>query len=406
VRAASPASAGSERPALPAGLAELIRREIPTLTDEIIREIQARIPEYARPPDHPYGLALRLGVTAALETFASIIADPSAPRVKRDATCRRLGASEFYEGRSLDSLQAAYRTGMQVAWRRARAVAKRHDIPADLVGQLAETIFAYGDELAAMSEEGYREAERRSGRGLAEYRKKLLRRILDRPAVPEQVIAELAASAQWRVPAEVTLIATEPGPGLADSLDEDMLASPDQLRPCILVPGHLDERRLATLQPIVASLVAAAGPTMPLRSAADSLRWARQALQAAKDGFIPADRLIRCDDHLVTLWLRSDPALVGLIAERHFPALRELPADKSRQLLDTFAAWLEQGGKAAVRLRVHPQTVRYRLKLLKDVLGTDLTDPDEKFALELVTRAMLSGDAGGDAGADGGAEQK
>lgn len=402
MRAAIPASASSERHVLPTGLAEVVRLEIPTLTEEIIGEVQARIPEYARPPDHPYGLALRLAVTAALETFASIVADPSAPRAERDATCRRLGASEFHEGRSLDSLQAAYRTGMQVALRRARAIAKRHNIPADLVGQLAETIFAYGDELAAISEEGYREAERRSGRCLAEYRKKLLRRILERPPVPEQVIAELAATAQWKVPAEVTLIATEPGPGLADSLDEDMLASLDQLRPYILVPGHLDEQRLEVFGPIAASHAAAAGPTMPLRSAADSLRWARQALQAAKDGFIPADRLILCDDHLVTLWLRSDPALVELIAERHFPALGELPVDKSRQLLDTFAAWLEQGGKAAGRLRVHPQTIRYRLKLLKEALGTDLTDPDEKFALELVTRAMLSGEAA----ADGEAEQK
>jgi DNA-binding PucR family transcriptional regulator len=36
---------------------------------------------------------------------------------------------------------------------------------------------------------------------------------------------------------------------------------------------------------------------------------------------------------------------------------------------------------------VHPQTVRYRLGRLRELLGPALDDPDARFELELVLRA-------------------
>jgi hypothetical protein len=65
--------------------------------------------------------------------------------------------------------------------------------------------------------------------------------------------------------------------------------------------------------------------TVPLGMAADSVRWARQALVLAESGIIGGPALIRCEDHLVTLWLLSDAKLAEL-------------------------------------LHVHPQTVRYRIR--------------------------------------------
>src|SRR5215510_16097357 len=92
-------------------LAAIMRPELPDLAREIIAEIRARIPEYARPMDGPYGVALRTGVQQALTSFFDSVADPSAPHEKRDHMCRMLGQYEAHEGRSLDSLQAAYRIG-------------------------------------------------------------------------------------------------------------------------------------------------------------------------------------------------------------------------------------------------------------------------------------------------------
>jgi hypothetical protein len=392
------AAPGNGRPPGPDQLASVVRQEIPGLAEEIISEIRGRIPEYARPLDGPYGRALRTGVSTALTTFADLLADPAAPREQRDCLCRRLGEGEWQEGRSLEALQTAYRTGVQVTWRRAMVVAQRLSLPADAVCKLADAVIAYGGELAALSEAGYLEAKRRSGDGLAQCRRRLLRLILEDPPAPQRAITELAALARWELPAEVTLVATAPGPGQAGALADDMLASLDGPQPHILVPGPLDERRLAAIEPVVTSAAAAAGPTVPLVAAADSLRWARKALAAARDGCIRSSGLIRCEEHLMTLWLRSDPALVQLIAERHFPALQRLAPAKRAELLKTFAAWLEYRGKAAEHLRVHPQTVRYRLRQLRDLLGSRLDDPMEQFALGLISHATPPPAASGSLG--------
>jgi DNA-binding PucR family transcriptional regulator len=41
----------------------------------------------------------------------------------------------------------------------------------------------------------------------------------------------------------------------------------------------------------------------------------------------------------------------------------------------------------AGRLKVHPQTVRYRMRKLERTFGGLLRDPDARFAMELVLRA-------------------
>jgi DNA-binding PucR family transcriptional regulator len=43
-------------------------------------------------------------------------------------------------------------------------------------------------------------------------------------------------------------------------------------------------------------------------------------------------------------------------------------------------------------MQVHPQTARYRIARLRELLGDQLEDPDARFELEL---ALRSGAAGG-----------
>ncbi len=70
-----------------------------------------------------------------------------------------LGRGEQEQGRTLDSLQAAYRVGARVAWRRIAAAGRRADLDPEALSLLAEAIFAYIDELSADSVEGYAEAQ-------------------------------------------------------------------------------------------------------------------------------------------------------------------------------------------------------------------------------------------------------
>jgi DNA-binding PucR family transcriptional regulator len=51
---------------------------------------------------------------------------------------------------------------------------------------------------------------------------------------------------------------------------------------------------------------------------------------------------------------------------------------------------LERGNAAAMAraLDVHPQTARYRLARLRELMGDELEDPDARFELELALRAQ------------------
>ncbi len=209
-----------------------MRPELPGLAREIISEIRNRIPEYARPMDGPYGQALRVGVQQALTSFFVSIDDPSAPHELRDHMCRKLGQFEAMEGRSLDSIQAAYRIGVQVGWRRVMDAGLACGAPSAVMAQLADAVLAYMDELATMSRQGYLEAKARSAQSQDEWRRRLLHLVLERPQAPRRAIVELAELTGWTVPEEVTLVALEPGPVRAPALaDGDALTDPAASRP-------------------------------------------------------------------------------------------------------------------------------------------------------------------------------
>ena len=50
------------------------------------------------------------------------------------------------------------------------------------------------------------------------------------------------------------------------------------------------------------------------------------------------------------------------------------------------AAWTDVDAAEAAELGVHPQTVRYRLRQLRELFGTRLEDPDARFELSLALR--------------------
>jgi sugar diacid utilization regulator len=70
-------------------------------------------------------------------------------------------------------------------------------------------------------------------------------------------------------------------------------------------------------------------------------------------------------------------------------ALRAYDADHAGELERTLRVWLDELGDvtaAAVALRVHPNTLRYRLRRIADVSGLDLGDPQSRFAATIALR--------------------
>src|SRR5918999_6414989 len=130
---------------LPASVADVMEPELDAITDEILATIAREVPEYARPLEGSFGRGVRTGVTEALRQFVDLIRSPTGARPGREVYVG-LGRGELREGRTLDSLQSAYRVGARVAWRRASAAARRAGVEAEVLSLLAESMFAYIEE--------------------------------------------------------------------------------------------------------------------------------------------------------------------------------------------------------------------------------------------------------------------
>jgi hypothetical protein len=384
---------------LPPRLADAFRPKLPDLANEIIDEIRTSIPEYAQAVDGAYEEALRIGVHQALDTFIDRIADPGAPSEDMAGVCRQLGRYEAYEGRTLDSLQAAYRIGAQVAWRRAKEEGKRLRVSSDVVSELADSVFSYMDELAALSLEGYQEAKVKADEGSRERCRRLLRCILEQPPASLAALGSLAGQAEWELPAEVTLVALRPRGRSASAeprnlvdaslLADDLLSDLACPQPHVLVPGPMNRARERMLRKALKGVQAAIGPTVRWSNAAHSLRWARQVLSLAESGVIEGKPVIRCEEHLQTLWLMADLPLAELIVQRELTALEGVPEAQLDKLTDTLFLWLSAGWtavKLGCELGVHPQTIRYRILQFRELFGERLDHPMGRFDLVLALR--------------------
>ncbi|WP_067826200.1 helix-turn-helix domain-containing protein [Actinomadura kijaniata] len=384
--------AGPDPAPVPARLADLMRAQLPEVVADVVAEIRRTIPEYDRPENSTYDQVLRLAAETLTASFVEKIADPAASSAERDETCRSLGHFEAVEGRSLDHLQAAYRTAFHVAWRHTVTVAEREEIPSGVVASVVEAMLLYVDDAIALARAGHRQAQEHADMRRREQRTELLRLLLRRPPVAVGALEEPArAAGWWPLPVEATMVAVHPdAPCTRSALDSDVLTDLDAAEPCLLVPGPLTEARRTMLRSALADASSVMGLTVPLERAAHSLRWARRTLALAEEGVIRDGSLVPCEEHLVTMWLLSDVPLVEELARRHLAPLEDLSDGARRKLTETLAAWVTTRGTAieiGERLNVHAQTVRYRLRQLEAHLGDALEDADARFSLEATLRA-------------------
>lgn len=379
---------------LPNELAALFRPRVTDVAAEILQEINRSIPVYDRPRQGTSGKAIAHGVQQAIEQFVDRLADPDAPQDDRKALFRDLGRHELAQGRNLDLLQSAYRIGARVAWRRMARLGQQAGIPISTLGVLAEALFVYIDELSALSIEGYTKAQAREAGTLERRRRRLLKLLLTQPAAPAPVIAAAAAAARWQPPEHVFPVALEPldptRPSHAPSLAGDILVDLEGTAPCLLVPDD-DVRRLGELESGRTGWRSAVGPKVALCEAARSLAWARGALTLVHQGILDDVPVTWCADHLSTLWLFTDPPLADRLARWTLAPLAGRPATTRTRLSQTLLVWLKTRGNVvaiAGILSLHPQTVRNRMRQLEGLFGERLTDPDERFTMELALRVL------------------
>ena len=404
--------------AVPVEAAPVLGPALPGLADEMIAAIAREVPDYARAMEGEFGQVVRLGVEVALNRFVDLLADPEPDAAESRRTYVDLGRGEFHSGRSLDALLAAYRVGARLAWRRFVEAGVAGGLAPDVIYALGEAIFAYIDELSAESAEGYAEEQTAAAGESERRRRRLVRLLAQDPPAGQEAVRTGAAAAAWTLPrggiaALVPATADDGAPGealldsiagrLARRLGEGAIGAEAFGAAIVFVPDPDAPGRRRRLEAATDDRPVALGPTVEWHNGSASARRAIATQRLVAAGKLPrlaagddgaaaapaAHGLIVADDHLADLLLAADPRLAADLAASRLAPLAELAEGPRARLTETLAAWLDRPGQVqavAAALGVHPQTVRYRVRQLRDLFGDRLDDPDARFELSLALR--------------------
>ncbi len=391
-----------------------VRAQLPHVVDNIVAAIRADSPVYGEVLAGPEGMAIRVGIEQAHRAFLAALEQGRRPAGETDELWRALGEAEFQSGRSLDDLRAAFRIGTRAAWRGAAELALDAGVSAPVAIATAEAIFVYADELAADVVEGYLRMQSDEAGEFERRRRRVAALLLDPEGHDPDALQRAAELARWPVPRALAVVAldTDTPPPAARRHDLQALAGADPDGAWLIVPDPDGPGRAAALDRALAvapgatgaagaaggpgaaaaeGTAAALGPTVVPAAAARSLRWARVGLALARDGIITADGLLRGEEHLPAMIVNQDRGLAAALADRVLAPLDELPAAERARLRETLRAWLDHQRhtpQIAAQLHVHPQTVRYRMGRLRELLGPALDSPEGRFELELALRAQ------------------
>lgn len=369
----------------------MIEPELPVVAAEILETIGREIPDYAMPLEGSFGRGVHRGVTEALRQFVGLIRDPDADRGPGREVYAELGRGEFRTGRALDSLQAAYRVGARIAWRRIAAVGLEAGLDGKTLSLLAESIFVYIDELSSDSTEGFAEAQSETLGERFRRERQLVSALMRSPQAGPAELESLCAATSWQMPRSASTLSCHER-DLAEItrfLPNEVISATVDATGCIIVPDAGGPGRLRLIENAVADRPAALGPELAPSELANSWRLARGAFRAIEAGAIRGAGLVRVDEHLVELALFESRDLISRLGRSRLAPLEDLTPGARVRMVETTAAWLEHRGNAAEMARslhIHPQTARYRVARLRELFGDSLDDPESRFELELSLR--------------------
>ena len=362
------------------------------LNSETLKKLEATLPWYREMPAArraSVGLVAQSGISSFLAWYDN---PKSQPWVAADVF--EVAPRELLRSISLQQTLQLIRVVVQVVEERVL-----RDDP-----ELRDSVLLYSREIAFSAADVYARAA--EARGLWDARLEAL--VVDSILSGEHTdeISSRVAALGWRATGSViVLIGTVP-----PSFDPDQFrraarkAHADALigihgDRLIAVLGHIAEQRGETksfsaivkeLEPNFGAGTIVIGPT--IRDVATATISARAALSAYSviRNSTKNERVIHADDVLAERALAGDALAKQTLIEKIYDPL----AANSAELLETLSAYLDSGRSleaTAKLLFVHPNTVRYRLKRISDVIGWDATGAHEAFVLQV---ALVLGSLG------------
>jgi hypothetical protein len=371
----------------------------------MVQGVQHHVPEYARPGDPVYEQIVEQAVEYAMSHFVEVIADPDISWKDIHQVYFDVGYGEAIEGRNLEHLQNAMRVTSRLAWRHLSVEAERLGKSRSLIAMLAEANFAYLDELVSAASQGYARAREKAAGEREQRRGRLLSLLLADSPVADEVLREQSALAGWPLPQRLAVVVLTPREGGESpaGLPPHLLSGHDQGVACLVVPDPDGPGRVDELAAHLAGRTGAMGPSVSVEEAGTSLKWARRTLDLLSSGVVPVKAsagqgtrrpgvILRAEDHLPELLLQEGGALASLVAARRLAPLAEAGEKQGLRLAETLLECLKNGFNAtgaAHALRVHPQTVRYRLAQLQEIFDVDFEDPELRLELMLLVRVWI-----------------
>lgn len=374
---------------LPPHVGTLLRSLRPALHARVLATIRTAMSDQGRSLSGGQGRGLTLGVETAVDAFVTGVADLGATR----AVFVRLGRTEYREGHSVDALRSILTLGGRDIW----SFLVERELAPEILYVLASALFGFLDALAGAAAEGYLDEQQQHARDWETTRRRLITLLVQPDPAGEAAIKAAADAARWPLPEQVAVVSVDGADGeyLARAAGGGTIAAVIDDATRLVVPAPDAPGRLTQVTAALSGRRAAIGPAVPLARARTSYRLSRRALQLQHEGRLPADGLLRCDEHLVTLTTAWEPGIGDLLTARHLAPLEGLRPAERDVMAETLLAWLRARGQViptAAALHAHPQTVRYRLRKLRRSFGPALDDPDSRLALQLALLHHRPGD--------------
>ncbi|NKY57960.1 PucR family transcriptional regulator [Nocardia flavorosea] len=385
----APVTPAPEASALAARLSDAVE----VLTDILVGRIAAADPSYGES-----GLLTedQLAHTCR-ENLGSVIGALAGTHPFRLQPARAAGRLKAEQGIPIAALLHAYRLGGRLIWEELTA---RSDGPGDprlhdLATHLWELIDLYSD--AAV--EAYRDTEVLLAHSDAQVQSRLIRTLFDdhsgNPArvldvlrtlgFPERgAFAVVAIDTESTAPLPAKLAAALDGLGIRSVWDAQIDAYIGLMSAA--APAAID-RAAVTISSIVADRVGISTVFWASQAIPAGLTEARLAARSVRAG---ATGVVRFGDEPVGHLLIAVPAAGRRAATQILGPVLELPDPERDDLIAALDAWYRCGGSAAAvaeTMHCHRNTVRYRLRKIRDLTGRDTTDPRQSAELYLALEA-------------------
>jgi len=368
--------------------------ELPRLLDEVSAGLQEHWPDYADFLAHDrQGVieAATLFVPRLLETTRS--PDGTATPARQEQPLRlvfeQIGRRQMQLGSDLTRLLTAFQFGSRMAWKHVSAAALSSDLAPDDLAALADAVFGFVNNLSFAAARGYLLEQLEDDRARERAREELAALLLSGRA-SQAAVQTAAQRAGWRVPNTAAVALVDPddagGCQVIDGLGPDALRISGPVRYGAIIPEPPDRAGRLHLRRLLQGARAVVGSVVTLDRLPRSTEIAEIAARLCREGVLTDDDPVFADEHLDTILVCRDSLLLETLRRQVLAPLDDLSESSRARLLETLVSWLRhQGDRMAMaeELRIHPQTVRYRLAQLRELLGDELTEPRSRARLFL-----------------------